>query len=639
MAYNLRFFFNYYADKDARLPDAPPDEWDCEIFELDYAGIASEIEIQDSPVVFNTPLEDDKLHPMIGSQATLNLIATVDFALQSLYTENDRQFLVISYRNNSVVWRGFALPDNCREPFTFTPYPVSISCVDGLGLLKNLSFVQETGDIWLGKQSFLEVIYNCLNRLQIPDMVLNTCVNVYEITMSQGDNFDPLAQAYVNVERYFEDDGFTPMNCEEVLKSVLEEWKATILQSEGQWWIFRRNEVALSGTLAFRRYVDGQRGYDTPSVNKNIDVLLGGESEGVILAPLFHINTDQETMIDRSYKNASISYKYGFVTSLAVINPNFVGWDGVNFPDWTKSSGFLPLSEDPLGGAKIGNMSASPGPYEYIENATPVSINAGDQIVFSMNFYNYISDGPRARVKLDNGVDPDRYLSLAGTWELSEAFIDDVSLQYYDGSVSVSSEVAPISGDLTIRLYEAREDLIPPSTDLFITYRNVSLAPVVNPDAVIGEIHVATQAKDFTFVPDTQNVFNGDNLSEQYVGGIYRADETTLTTLWFRRGIAESILALPYAATKPFLRIAVEETTRMYAFPMRRYEGSVFGFFNPLSRFTINLLEGYFMPLSWTWDTQANINKVTLGRVINDEIEQEYTLTADYGDTTKVTIK
>jgi hypothetical protein len=140
-------------------------------------------------------------------------------------------------------------------------------------------------------------------------------------------------------------------------------------------------------------------------------------------------------------------------------------------------------------------------------------------------------------------------------------------------------------------------------------------------------------------VPETINVFNGDSPNKMYVGAIYQDDQVTLTERWVRRGISESILAVPYEANKEFLRIAVEEKQRLYAGPFVRFEGSIFGYFNPLQRWSINLIEGYFMNLSLNYDLQQNICKAVLGRIVDDEIALDYTLVPDYGATTKVTVK
>lgn len=648
--YNVKYYFSYYADLDTRLPvGTQPDEHVVEILELDYLGMPEEILASQNPVSINYQnTGDKKLEAFRGSEITLNLIATENFQLEDLYTENERQFIIVDYRNGVSIGRWFIIPDGCQESFSYTPYTISVNGVDGLGVLKNLSFVRPDSNIWLGKYTFFDVIYNCLNRLGFDDLIINTCVNIYEVSMTQGDMYDPLEQCYVNAERFFKEDGYTPMTCQEVLLAVLSEWTACIIQSEGEWYIYRPNEAALNGTLVFRRYVDGVMSYNNATVTKDIDVVLGGESEGVVLAPLFHINRDQLKMIDRPYKNASIGYTYGVVSG-NIINPNFLGFttDPItsqgSFPDWNNSATPLTLDLDPLGGAMMGKTSTTPGIYEYIQNATPVTCALGDIFSATINYYNYASGGPRAFIILTGGG-LTRYADANGAWSATPyLFIGDFfTTAYFEGSKILTLEATPFAGSIVFRLFEPEDSIIsppPPPDQVKVTYRRAELSPVLDPADAIGEIHTAEQTNDFTFVPEILRTFNGDNVSDQFVGGIYRADQTTLTTLWNRRGLSESALASPYAASKPFLRIAAEEIVRLYGGPFVRFEGSIFGYFNPLSRFEINLITGKFMPLSLTYDLQSNICKAVLGRVDNTEIAMDYTLAADYGDAQKVAIK
>jgi hypothetical protein len=466
-------------------------------------------------------------------------------------------------------------------------------------------------------------------------MNIYTCVNLTEESYPDGDADDPLNLTYVNAETYLKDDNVNPLDCQAVLDSVLRLFSAVIIQSEGDWYIFRPNELALSDTLVFRKYINGV--YDS-FVIKTVGQVLGGHTEGAIIAPLYHTDTDQLKMIEKPFKNNSMAFKYGAVSSL-LVNSNFVGWDGINFPDWVKSTALLPLTEDTGGGAKLGSIGISPGPYEYISNATPAPITINDEVVFNMVYYNYIGDGPRARIDLTDGVST-WYLNIFGVWDSNETFIDGLLLQYYEGLVSVTSNAAPISGDLTVRLYEARNDFgISPSPDLFITYKSATIAPFINTEDAIGEMHTATQRGNYSFVKDTITVLNGDSATQLYVSAMYETDETTLTSNWYRNFAPESLLAEPFASYKPLIRLTVEETERMHSRPYIKFDGTIFGYFNPLSRFIINLLEGYFMPVKMNYDIQANKTKTTLRRIINDEIEQDYTLTADFGQTTKVTVK
>jgi hypothetical protein len=161
----------------------------------------------------------------------------------------------------------------------------------------------------------------------------------------------------------------------------------------------------------------------------------------------------------------------------------------------------------------------------------------------------------------------------------------------------------------------------------------------IDPGDQIGETHTATQTGNYTFVPQTINVLNGDSTTTQYMGAMYLSNETTLTSNWYRKYASESLLADPFASYKPLIRLAVEETERMHARPYIKFDGTIFGYFNPLSRFVVNLLSGFFMPVKMNYDIQANKTKTTLRRVINEEIEQDYTLEPDYGSTTKVLVK
>ncbi len=637
MSYGLRYYFDFYADRDTRIIGGTSDLWTTEIYDLNYVGSATEVQAVQFPVQINYPnVQDNKLQSFRGSFSDVTLLETDSFSLLSLYTENERRWLIKHKRNGTVEHVSFIIPDGCQQSFTFKPFPISINTVDGLGLLKNLSFVQNDGNFWLGKMSVFEVIYNCLNRLGIPDMNINTCVNIYEVSMSQGDNFDPLVMTYVNAERYLKDDGINPLNCQEVLNAILQEWTACIIQSEGQWWIFRPNESGLNGTLVFRRYVNGVVPYDTVTVSKNMDVLLGGESEGVALAHLFHINTDQIKMIDKPYKNAAMSYKYGFLNSI-LDNPNFLGWTGTAFPDWAKSLAALPLSEDAThGGAKLGKPPIV-APLAYLYSITGGIGVFGDVVEINVPYYNYRSDGPLIEVVLTDGITT-YYISAAGAWSTTQTYVDVPAGLYEPGAIYILADSLPLTGTLTLRLYEARNNIVGAGADLFITYIRADISPFAEQGAPIGEIHTATQTGDYSFVPEIINVFNGDSVSASSLGAFFRENQTTVTTKWNRRGLSETILSLPFENEKDFIRIAVEEITRLYGSPFVIFEGSIFGWFNPLSRFTINLVDGRFIPVGLSYDLQANICKAVLGTVSNTEIAMNYTLEPDYGEITNITV-
>lgn len=653
MSYNLRYYFTFYSDRDKRVPFSV-DEYECKIYELDGTEPAEEIEAQESPVIIDyNNSSDDKMQPMRGSECTLNLIATENFQLQDLYTENEQKWLVEIYRNSSLIWSGFIIPDGCQESFAFTPYTIQVNAVDGLGLIKNLSYVQNDGNFWLGKQSFLEVIYNCLNRLAYPQIVINTCVNIYPESYTPSDSLDPLAETFVDAQRFLKDDEINPMNCQEVMDSILKQWTACIIQSDGEWFIYRPNEAALSDTLVFRSYTDNVY---TGTLSKNIKKLLGGYSQGNIIAPYFHVNTDQLSTIERAYKNVSISYKYGVKQSAdeQLENPNLEGasqgcggdpigpCDDVTIPGYTKT-GTMFAGLWPTGGVIFYNQGdTTPDLDNYYQNNNliPVTLNVDvrNYVRFTIDYINpdYINGTDMNFViSLNDGLNT-YFLQADLTWVIPLPGISYFQLRSepgLTGQAVITSSVVPVSGNITFRI------LAPSGTVEDIVYTRISANVLLDLGTQVGEIHTATQDGKYSFVPDTINVFCGDSDSSLYLGAIFENDETTLTTLWNRRGLPESVLAEPYEASKPFLRIAVEELQRMYAQPFVKFDGSIFNYFNPLSLFTIDLVEGRFMPVSLRYDLQANICKVVQTRISNTEIAMDYTLEPDYGETTKVLVK
>ncbi len=648
MAYLERYNFTFNIVRDIRQPDVY-ESCEVKILEKDGVDAAETIEAVESPVNIRYQNTSERiLEPIIGSEATFKLIATIDFQLDSLWTEDELKWLIVIYRNSSVKWRGFIIPDGCQQSFTFTPYEVSVNAVDTLGLLKNLAYVQNDGNFWLGKQTFIEVIYNCLNRIPIPDMNIYTCVNIYEESYPTADTDDPLNLTFVNAERYLKEDNINPLNCEEVLQAVLKIWTARIIQSEGDWYIYRPNESVLSDTLIFRKYIAGV--FDS-TVSKNMLQTLGGETEGIILAPLFHTLTDQLTMIVRPFKNNSMAYVYGTNYNLEekLTNPTLAGayQEGVGDPIGPRADIVIPgwsrVGTIEAGISLDGNVIFYPtltvSILNYYQNDTVFAIELNYRLRLTIDYIKidplYYSPYMNFQIIWNDGL-TNWYLQADYSWASVLPYVDYFSINSEinaSGQLVIESAATLSSGTITIRI------LSPSNPERAIIYTNISAGVFQDPGAQIGEIHTAEQAADFTFVPETITVLNGDSDSKQDMGALYETDETTLTSNWYRKYASESVLAEPFATYKPLLRLAVEETERMHARPYIKFDGSIFGYFNPLSIFRINLLDGKFVPIQLDYDLQANICRSTLTRGSNAEIAQDYELEPDYGETTKVLVK
>jgi hypothetical protein len=346
-------------------------------------------------------------------------------------------------------------------------------------------------------------------------------------------------------------------------------------------------------------------------------------------------------MIEKPYKTASINYKYGFRPNV-LSNPDFIGATvagagdpagprtDVTIPEWTKyGTIYNGLDSNGVIFYKVAGFNE----LNYFENTETVEIGTGRRIKIDIN-YESIPDGTATDmifgVEFYNGVST-YYLQPAQDgiyrWDDTLPYFKWTQLRSDQGISSGTIISAPVPQDGTIKF-----KIYPPdSTSGDIIYSSIKLSQYKQEGEQIGEIHTVEQEGQFSYVPDTINVFNGDDESDFYLGTIFKTDQSTPTVDWVRRGYTEF--------GRPFLRVAVEEIQRMYALPFVKFEGSIANYFNPLSRFTINLINGKFMPTGLSYDLQANICKTTLTRVSNADVLMEYTIKPDYGETKKVLVK
>jgi hypothetical protein len=148
----------------------------------------------------------------------------------------------------------------------------------------------------------------------------------------------------------------------------------------------------------------------------------------------------------------------------------------------------------------------------------------------------------------------------------------------------------------------------------------------------IGENHTfQRKLKPSSKIKDVKKVFNGDNLADTYYGTIYKADQSTPTSNWFRKNFVES---------KPLLQVMGEETLRLNQKTARVFSGDCYGYVGYFSIVDVNNVTGRFTPTSYNYDSLNNITSMTLKQLFYNELtDVNYELTYDYGKTVKPTIK
>lgn len=593
----------------------------------------------------------DNLEAIRGNGLDLSLNATTELTLEDLYTEEENSFSVKMYRKNVLLFDGFLKPDGVYQSFVQDEWVLSLSCVDGLGLLKDLAFVKSNGFHWTGKQRAIDVVYNCLNRTGL-QMNINTSVNIYYDGLTPSDNLDPLHEIYVSVERFIKNDNDTIMDCNEVLSSVLNLFNAVICQIAGQWYIYRPTELFENPIVKFRQYSETDNSYIKLNT-KNLEFNLGSQINNFYP---HHCGGNQQIEIKGSVSAVRINYKYGFLKSIS--SNKYLTHDGISYENWTvlnpsliildplKNQGLL---STPIAGGSGGSIN--PLPLIQSENLA-LTINDVLKIrlkVQKTNLNEYYYDPyadefylplfvQRFKIVLTNGTTTYNIKKVGEdySWYLTSQIID---LQYVDSfDYTVPIPPLPISGNIYIILYQ----------NYVITYRGAEPAPEftnsevtlvdfineTNNNAItgaVGEFHTAQrQNRPSSISTETSKIYNGDSPTIIYEGAILANNQSTPTALWFRREKIES---------KSILQIAVEDNLRLQQKPQKLFTGDIYGFMPYLSVVNIDNLEGKFLPIEWSFDALKNTTSVKLLQFFGDELNDiDYKYTLDYGNTTKVTI-
>lgn len=621
---NLKYFFQY--------KNIVNDEYRCEIYNKQYFGSATEIK---GRATIEKGSVKDHLEPIRGTGLLLDLEASTDLTLEDLYTENEQDFTVRLYKNAKVVFIGFLKPDGIYQSFTRDIWTISMDCIDGLGAISNLSFVQPNGFRFVGKMSAIDIIYNCLRRTGI-SLPINTSINTVYDGLVRSPNMDVLTKVKMNADRFFRIDGQgtgdgTIMSCEEVLKSVLDVFCACITQEKGEWYIYKANELFLTDYPLFRRY-NIQNIYNG-NITVNIAEVLGSQINNFYP---YHCSGNQKIDIKGGVSAFRVSYKYGFVSGL-LPNPSLIR-NGLTYDYWTIEDGFNFII-DPLNEAGFLFKNSAFGNTNNIVKSDPILVLTDNilkmKISFNVKNSSGNSSGRFIRIKIQQGT---RYLKYSpandGTpiddsrnavWTTNAA---DTYTVFLNGTGSYDLFIPPFvtDGNLTFGIMT-----LYPSGGV-TEIESFDIIPDTGNKPEVGEFHTVERAnKISTIVKDNKVVFNGDNAGLVYIGAIFKENGIDTTSLWNREKEFTS---------KTILQIAAEEELRISQKPLKKFTGSTFGYIPYLSVIKIDSITGKFMPIEYSYDTFSNISTIKSLELFSAEISDlVYNKTFDFGSVVKPTIK
>lgn len=249
--YSIRFF----AEWQNRLV---LNDHKIEIYERGYDGDPEEIKAAGFAATLKLNSSgDDRFSVIRPTELVFRAIDQENFKYVDLFAEDERQFLIKYFRDDGngyvLRWLGYLQPFLYSEPYIPQPYTVEITATDGLGNLKDFDFVDKSGNKF-SQGTYLTFICEALKKLDL-DITLISGVNLFEDSMTQTSTDDPLEQASIATNIYYNNEGVAK-KFDEVLKNILSELGAAISQADGKWIVFRPEET--QGNFPYREFdLDG----------------------------------------------------------------------------------------------------------------------------------------------------------------------------------------------------------------------------------------------------------------------------------------------------------------------------------------------------------------------------------------------
>ena len=437
---NLKYFVIY---GDYRL----------DIMQKNYLGFATEIF---GAISINKGSVETILEPIRGTGISLSLEANSVLTFDELGLADELTYKTQLKKANVIIFNGYIKPDGIQQSYVNDEWLVNVESVDGLGLLKDLSFVQNNGLPFTGKLSMYEVIKGCLDRTGLL-MQVNTSIELGYVGYS-GTNI--LKDTYVNSERFIKSESDTViMDCNEVLTSILNLFSGVITQEDGQWYIYRPNDLVLNG---FATFINQNT---NTTFTKNLTNVLGSQIDNFYP---HHCDANQQIEMKGAISAYRLNYEYGFLDGF-ILNKELTHNSTMVFPNWTVLNAGL-IVNNPLDNQGLIMYSDFNSAINVIESNS-FAAKAGDVLklttslstTFGRHFF-------RFRLKTSDG----KYVNTTGSWTTnsSDYFQGECGTQNGENQTATFTfTTAPVLNDCTVTLLICRPSYAA------ITFENIQLLP------------------------------------------------------------------------------------------------------------------------------------------------------------------
>ena len=539
--------------------------WTTEIYEEGFAGAVTTFKGSSNPLNFEFYGDDDIFNQnVLGSKMTLDILVNSNFVYDDLFTSDDLEFKVIVSHEAVEYWTGYIQANNYQEPYDHLPIKVTLTAIDGLGLLKNFKFA-DMGFVNMERETMSTIIYDILELVGISSFT--EYINIYEDSMDAADGDSSLEQMGIDPELYEES------SCYEVLEGLLSTFNAGIRQDLNIITLYRFVEVK-EATMYGRIFTSGS---DQPT--------------DITKAPLQYLKRSAQAsnlwdydggtrMIIPQAKQTLVNYNLGLKQSILknweFLFDDFVESGGVySIPNWASTIATVTISPTSsfIGGEGegiylLGNADSRLTAGYITQTVSNIkSRSPSFKLSYEVRFHNAHSDVSTASVHylLQLTGNPDTYywvkvgtqLGIGTQWLTSgsntyDTFTDiPMGMSEWHTIEHVISSI-PDDGDLVLRLYAA----INADSVVNIEYRNVKIVmtPVEGSDET-GIAYTVDGATTGQLIEKDMDLGDGFTVRRYTVNqllnyhGIINAynsggGEIDPGNTWFTKGNAENVALL-----------------------------------------------------------------------------------------------
>lgn len=285
MSYAVKYILSFISER--------KNDYKIEILQEGYSGAVFVKSLGVPPIL---SIEDGD-GAIKGTSLSFSIQSDLEGELKELYTEDNKQFKVLLYRNRELYWQGYLLPELYSENYIDAPYDVAVTATDQLATLKNIVYDQAGAD-----RTLSEIISFILQKTQI-----NLAVKQHlSINISDGKTL--LDGAYINSATFF------GQSCYDVLNAILQSCNACIQQYNGEWIISSLTDKSAEYIIAgveevIQHRVIGQLGEQ--------EVYPEGSLEMVCNPALRGVNLEYAHVLKNSFlKNADCTSRDGWMWSM-----------------------------------------------------------------------------------------------------------------------------------------------------------------------------------------------------------------------------------------------------------------------------------------------------------------------------------